>query len=64
MPLISKGSNSTLYVRNWEQYNNPNFNYIEFDVIKNQAGSNSFSLTPNRWVEATHEHHKCACREK
>jgi hypothetical protein len=37
----------------WEQFNNPNFNSIEFDGIKNQAGSNSFSLTPKRWIEAT-----------
>ena len=36
----------------WEQINNPNFNPIEFDVFKNQAGSNSFSLTPKRWKES------------
>jgi len=37
----------------WEQFNNPLFNSIEFDGIKNQAGSNSFSLTPKRWIEMT-----------
>ena len=37
----------------WEQFNNPEFNSIEFDGIKNMAGSNSFSLTPKRWIEAT-----------
>jgi hypothetical protein len=37
----------------WEQFNNPNFNSIEFDGIKNNSGSNSFSLTPKRWIEAT-----------
>ncbi|OGU36432.1 MAG: DNA-binding protein [Ignavibacteria bacterium GWB2_35_6b] len=37
----------------WEQFNNPNFNSIEFDGIKNMAGSNSFSLTPKRWIETT-----------
>ncbi len=36
----------------WEQINNPNFKPIEFDGFKNQAGSNSFSLTPKRWIEA------------
>ena len=35
----------------WEQINNPNFNYLEFEVIKNEAGSNSFVLTPKKWVE-------------
>lgn len=37
----------------WEQLNNPNFNSIEFDGFKNLAGSNSFSLTPKRWIEST-----------
>ena len=37
----------------WEQFNNPDFNSIEFDGIKNIAGSNSFSLTPKRWIETT-----------
>ena len=37
----------------WEQLKNPIFNSIEFDGIKNMAGSNSFSLTPKRWIEAT-----------
>ncbi len=37
----------------WEKFNNADFNSIEFDGIKNMAGSNSFSLTPKRWIEAT-----------
>ena len=37
----------------WELFNNPNFNSIEFDGIKNMSGSNSFSLTPKRWIEST-----------
>ncbi|MBT3261058.1 KilA-N domain-containing protein [bacterium] len=37
----------------WEQLHNSNFNSIEFDGIKNEAGSNSFSLTPKRWINAT-----------
>jgi KilA-N domain len=37
----------------WEQFNNPGFNSIEFDGIKNLAGANSFSLTPKRWIETT-----------
>ena len=37
----------------WEQLNNPGFKSIEFDGFKNQAGANSFSLTPKRWIEAT-----------
>jgi hypothetical protein len=37
----------------WERFNNPIFNSIEFDGIKNSAGSNSFSLTPKHWISAT-----------
>ncbi len=37
----------------WESVNNPQFKSIEFDGFKNKAGSNSFSLTPKRWVQAT-----------
>jgi len=37
----------------WEKFNNPDFNPVEFDGIKNSAGSNSFSLTPKRWIEST-----------
>ena len=37
----------------WEQLNNPSFNPIEFDGLKNSAGINSFSLTPKKWIETT-----------
>jgi hypothetical protein len=37
----------------WERFNNHHFNSIEFDGIKNMSGSNSFALTPKRWIEAT-----------
>lgn len=45
---------STLeFIGLWESFNNPNFNSIEFDGLKNMSGSNSFSLTPKRWIETT-----------
>ena len=37
----------------WEQLNNPTFKRIEFDAFKNEAGANSFSLTPQKWIENT-----------
>ena len=37
----------------WEQLKNPNFKRIEFDAFKNESGSNSFTLTPQKWIEAT-----------
>lgn len=35
----------------WERINNPNFKPIEFDGLRGNAGLNSFSLTPKRWIE-------------
>ena len=37
----------------WEQLNNPNFKSIEFDAFKNESGSNSFALTPQKWIDST-----------
>ncbi|MBS3741723.1 MAG: KilA-N domain-containing protein [Candidatus Cloacimonetes bacterium] len=37
----------------WEKINNPSFKSIEFDGFKRQAGSNSFSLTPKKWIDST-----------
>ena len=36
-----------------EQINNPNFKGIEFDAFRNNAGANSFTLTPKQWIEKT-----------
>ena len=37
----------------WEQLNNPNFKGIEFDAFRIESGSNSFTLTPKRWIDST-----------
>lgn len=37
----------------WEQLHNPNFKPTEFDGFRNTAGSNSFTLSPQKWIEAT-----------
>ena len=37
----------------WEHLHNPDFNSIEFDRIDSEAGTNSFILTPKRWIETT-----------
>ncbi len=31
----------------------PDFNPVEFDGVKKQAGLNSFTLTPKQWIEKT-----------
>lgn len=37
----------------WEEFYNPDFKGVEFDTFKNEAGSNAFTLTPQRWIEKT-----------
>lgn len=34
----------------WEELNNPEFNCLEFEAIEQAAGSNSFALTPKKWI--------------
>ncbi|WP_373496121.1 KilA-N domain-containing protein [Aquiflexum sp.] len=38
----------------WEQINNPDFKWVEFDSFLLEAGSNSFTLSPSKWIESTH----------
>lgn len=37
----------------WERINNSNFKGVEFDAFKAESGSNSFVLSPQRWIEKT-----------
>jgi hypothetical protein len=48
-----RNKNTVEFLGVWEQLHNPDFNSNEFVRIKNEAGSNSFNLTPKKWVEAT-----------
>lgn len=32
---------------------NPDFNPVEFDGFRKQAGLNSFTLTPSQWIKKT-----------
>lgn len=48
-----RNRNTIEFLGLWEQINNPNFNPIEFDGIKGQAGLNSFILTAKQWMERT-----------
>jgi len=37
----------------WEKLSNPDFKPLEFERFKNEAGSNYFVLSPQRWIEST-----------
>jgi hypothetical protein len=47
-------SRSTIdFLELWEKLSNPDFKPLEFERFKNEAGSNYFLLSPQRWIEAT-----------
>ena len=37
----------------WETIHNPNFKGVEFDSFRKDAGTNAFTLSPQRWIENT-----------
>lgn len=39
------------YLSIWEQLHNPNFNRIEFDAVRMQAGGNAFTMSPSKWID-------------
>ena len=42
-----------LYLGLWETLNNENFKGVEFDAFKNEAGSNKFKISPQKWIKET-----------
>jgi len=56
LALIEKwlrNKNTIEFIGIWEELNNPDFNYPEFGVIKNEAGLNRFTLSVKKWIEKT-----------
>ncbi len=41
------------YLGLWEKLNNENFKGVEFDAFKNEAGSNKFKISPQKWIKET-----------
>jgi hypothetical protein len=48
-----RNRNTLEYIGIWEKFYNPNFNYVEFDTIKSQAGLNSFRVSVKDLIEKT-----------
>ena len=41
------------YLGLWESIHNKNFKGVEFDTFKNEAGSNKFKISPQKWIKET-----------
>jgi len=48
-----RNRNTIEYLGLWETLHNVNFNPLEFEGFRKEAGLNAFTLSPMRWVEAT-----------
>jgi hypothetical protein len=46
-----RNRNTLEYIEIWEQLNNPTFNYVEFDIIKSQAGLDRFRVSAKMSIE-------------
>ena len=48
-----RNRNTVEFLGIWESIYNPNFNYGEFAIIRNQAGLNSYKISVKEWIEKT-----------
>lgn len=48
-----RNRNTIEFLGIWESLYNPNFNPIEFEGFRKEAGLNAFTMSPTKWVEST-----------
>ena len=48
-----RGKDVIQFLGLWETLNNPDFKPVEFDGFKMEAGTNAFTLSPQKWITAT-----------
>ena len=48
-----RSKNTIEFIGLWEKLNNPDFKGVEFDHFINEAGYNSFTLSPKKWIQTT-----------
>ena len=48
-----RNRNTVEFLGIWETVNNPDFNYGEFAIIRNQAGLNNYKISVKEWVDKT-----------
>lgn len=48
-----RNRNTIEFLGIWEKIHNPEFNRVGFDTVRMQAGLNSFTISPSKWIETT-----------
>ena len=46
-----RNRNTIEFLAVWETLHNPDFNRVQFEAVKNEAGLNRFVMTPTKWIE-------------
>ena len=45
-----RNRNTIEFLGVWEELHNPDFNRVQFEAVKNDAGLNCFVMTPTKWI--------------
>ena len=48
-----RNRNTIEFLGVWEELHNPDFNRVQFEAVKTEAGLNRFVMTPTKWIEMT-----------
>lgn len=48
-----RNKNTVEFLGVWEELHNPDFNRVQFEAVRNEAGLNRFVMTPTKWIEQT-----------
>ena len=47
-----RNRNTIEYLGVWEELHNADFNRVQFEAVKSEAGLNRFVMTPSKWIES------------
>ncbi|SDX81073.1 KilA-N domain-containing protein [Eubacterium barkeri] len=48
-----RNRNTVEFLAVWEELHNSDFNRVQFEAVRNEAGLNRFVMTPTKWIEQT-----------
>ena len=48
-----RNRNTVEFLDVWEELHNPDFNRVQFEAVRSEAGLNRFVMTPTKWIEQT-----------
>lgn len=48
-----RNRNTVEFLAVWEELHNPNFNRVQFEAVRSEAGLNRFIMTPTKWIDET-----------